>query len=269
MLFTKTTALAPWIALCSALAGCAGPDRDSARQNEVDINNAKPLSEAPDIVRVSTVKMERTEANGLASCSGTIVANNRVLTARHCVIAGEPLRHSVLLNSGVRVGVFAIRTHPTADLAVLSLADDVSRVSAQAIAPIHVGGTISPGTRVVVAGFGITSINAQDVSDQVRFGKLKFSDFVGNYSLLSPDGPSVACSSGLGFDPEACIGTDPACSNVCPGDSGGPVYQFRPDSGWGVLAVNSGASCDAAKPVGGFSMIAADARTLRNWVLNE
>jgi secreted trypsin-like serine protease len=60
------------------------------------------------------------------------------------------------------------------------------------------------------------------------------------------------------------VGTDPACSNVCPGDSGGPVYQWRSADGWGVIGVNSGSTCSSA----GAFMIAGDARAWRDWILN-
>ncbi len=261
----RSSRLAPLAALAFALplAGCAGEETADAGRSEDEIVNAKPIDQAPDIVERSTVRL--TTANG-GLCSGTIVGFNRVVTAKHCVVSSNPLAHTVHFSDFSSRTVGAIKTHPTADVAVLVLNGGVPFNSGQAPALVHGPrqGSIAEGARVVIAGFGITGAGNQDTSSTVRFGKVKFDRFLGNYSFA--DGSSF--SSGLQFSPESCSGTDPACSVTCSGDSGGPVFQFRPGEGFGLIGVTSGGTCDGLLGTGfGARMIAADARSLINFIL--
>lgn len=257
--------LAPLVVLGVALplAGCAGQDAADVGRGEDEVVNAKPIDQAPDIVERSTVRL--TTPNG-GLCSGTIVGFNRVVTAKHCVVSSNPLGHTVHFSDFSSQTAGAIKTHPTADVAVLVLNGGVPFSSGQAPALVHGPrqASIGAGDRVVIAGFGITGAGRNDASNFVRFGKVKFERFVGNYTFA--DGSSF--SSGLQFSPESCRGDDPACSVTCSGDSGGPVYQFRPGEGFGLIGVTSGGTCDGLLGTGfGARMIAADARSLIDFIL--
>jgi Trypsin len=257
--------LMPLVALGVALplAGCAGEDGADTGRGTDEIVNPKPIDQAPDIVERSTVRVS-TPGGGL--CSGTLVGFNRVVTAKHCVVSSNPLAHTVHFSDFSSQTAGAIKTHPTADIAVLVLNGGVPFSSGQAPALVHGPrqGSIAAGDRVVVAGFGITGAGRQDTSVFVRFGKVKFDRFLGNYRFA--DGSSF--SSGLQFSPESCSGSDPACSVTCSGDSGGPVFQFRPGEGFGLIGVTSGGTCDGLLGTGfGARMIAADARSFVDFIL--
>jgi len=194
-------------------------------------------------------------------CTGTLIAPNLVLTAKHC---GEQFNiKRVFLKGndvnkpekGETINVKEVHPHhdPTVDLLLLILETD-STVTACRIAK---GALVNAKTAVVV-GFGrtdpaatkgygrkrkatvpIMSLNCDDVDEQAKYG-------------CYPDIEMVAGHRGLKKD-------------TCKGDSGGPLYIEDDDGGYRLLGVTSRGIRATGKPCGnGGIYVRADKFT--DWV---
>lgn len=263
------------VGLVHCSAETAGAELDPGASEE-SISNSKPIDAAPEIVLRSTITYVRPDGS---ECSGTVVGLNRIVTAKHCVEANNPSGHRVRFTSEQSPSVLyiqagAIKTHPTADVAVMKLVSLVPARAREKVARVHSPrqGSIQRGDRVIIAGFGDTCETGPACTGKpLRWGKTKFDRWVGDYRFRLDTFPLMGTySHGLQFAPEACTGNDPACSNICPGDSGGPVYQWRPGEGWGLIGVNSVSTCDGVAGTGILSsMVAADARALVDFILYD
>lgn len=131
-------------------------------------------------------------ADGSVSCSGIVVAPDRVLTAGHCAGAGEVgLGPDGLVD---RVPVVRATPHPELDLAVLELDGALpGRVWPLSDEVPEVGAVVS------IAGFGATGDGADDAGRKRG----------GTTAVAQVDGGELVL-----FDPAV---------NACSGDSGGPV----------------------------------------------
>ncbi len=259
------------VAVAAVLAsGCVDTEYEDIADGYAaeSITNARPLSDAPPIVEGATIQLFR---NDRFSCSAVLVRPDRALTALHCVDkvpnpAAYELRFETdrAFSPRRNRGVLAIRKHPTADLATLDLDRDAPTDAGHFAALIHdpVTGRLTHGTRVVVAGFGDSGPSTNDAGT-LRWGKTAFDAWVGDYSIRGYD---RTFSSGLRFfrDPLGEV-LDPANSLTCPGDSGGPIYQWLPGSGWRLTGINSTSHCDGFRA----HAIAADVRGLKDWVYGQ
>jgi hypothetical protein len=223
------------VAAAAAVAGCAHlpfgpgahdpPVQPASMQAQEDINlllspSAALASPADAVVRVVGPQM---------TCSGTLIAEDLVLTAHHCVVErgphGEftaksltPASIQVELGGDYlpwgNVGLTAVLAPPCGeaggrgDIAVLVLE---RKLVGLATIPLREAAP-HPGELVYAAGFGRCALSAEGIRRREREG-----------------GPVASVSHGA-FEVEA---------SVCPGDSGGPVLDLRTREVVGVISLSA------------------------------
>lgn len=149
-------------------------------------------------------------------CTGTAIARDLVLTAAHCMrLSG----YRVVTANGGTHAVAEIAIHPrfdaaaydrnraTADVALIKLASPLG--NEVAVAPLYEGGTPGVGTRMTIAGFGITAAGTDRGLGTPRGASLVVTGQPGSLQIRLFDPETRNASAGLG---------------ACTGDSGGPAY---------------------------------------------
>jgi len=180
--------------------------------------------------------------NGETVCTGTLIGNGSVLTARHCFgVKPDPKDFQVFLqHSGIRkISGIEFPQQDDVDLAVLCL-----ERPATGIMPSSMPAALTmEGNGRKIVGFGSTSPNGSD-SGVKRHGSIVT-------SLCSPASINHVCWV---YDPVAKL-LDPG-SNVCGRDSGGPVgrafefeLQFEDGVTSNVLPIGACATTSRASSV--------------------
>ena len=218
------------------------------------------------------------------TCGGTLIAEQRVLTAAHCT-SGNAGSLKVLIGTqtlssgGTVLNVSSYADHPSYssstdrfDAAVLELASSGTAAGGQVLQLIGAEGTAddalwATGKPLAISGWGTTS-EGGSVSNQLREARVPRvadstcgqSDYYGG----SFDAATMVCG-GL---PEGGIDT-------CQGDSGGPLAASTEDppptsendpSHWRLVGITSwGAGCARPKKPGVYTRVAAP--DIRNWIL--
>lgn len=168
---------------------------------------------APADVAAHTVMIVSTRG---ASCTGTVLAPDLLLTAAHCVgpkadyavalVGNGPVALIPVLRIGLHPGFSAeqFRTRrPTPDLALVKLAEPLparftpARLSGDASLP-------AKGTRFLLAGFGMTSDGAEKTAGTLR----------------AVEAASIGSTGGIMLR----LSAEPGPAGACTGDSGGPAF---------------------------------------------
>ncbi len=193
------------------------------------ISTGRPIIDGtPDYDHPATVALTQ-NTSGNYFCSGTLIADNVVLTAAHCTESFSPSQIYIFFGnsvyeSGTYRSVSDIKIHPNWNS--YSLDGDISLVflssSAPAgydpVAPLPASMGLSSadvGETLVFSGFGQTETGSSGV-------KLKASGTIGNVCTTSND-----CSMGSYEVKSGAIGYYQQTGGPCFGDSGGPAYIMR------------------------------------------
>lgn len=143
------------LALCICNAAMPAASAISVR-HDVDVQDYAALAQQPEYAAAGFYYEERF---GL-SCSCTLVAPDKVLTAAHCVQGLDPEKQMFATTPGIYDGTFvnnvsAIDVHPfydlssTNDLAVLTLSAPIENVT-----PARIRTGIRPGALATMIGYG-------------------------------------------------------------------------------------------------------------------
>jgi hypothetical protein len=146
-------------------------------------------------------------ADGKARCSGTLVASNGVLTAKHCVQRRR--RIEVVFGSGaerVERRVVGVQLHRTLDAALLVIGDDAPSASH----PLHLtrklDGFVGPSTALLAATAGtsetprrLLEASVVDLSDEliVRYSDSGLCKGESGAALFGRDASGVAAFVGI------------------------------------------------------------------------
>jgi secreted trypsin-like serine protease len=193
---------------------------------------------------------------GRSLCSGVAVAPDLVLTAAHCVLANGKYR--LVSFDGRRSSmkdVAQVAPHPqfspradAPDLALVKLATPPppnlvpAAFSERRVPP-------SVGERFLVAGFGVATQGERKSAGTLRAATLVVTDRPSTQQLSLVDPKKLGESAGLG---------------VCNGDSGGPVFDERDRTLFGIVSWSGRTD---GEPVCGFVSGVIPLARYRYWIL--
>lgn len=253
---------------CSVLANPAGTKLKSQQFSDtiriVGGSETKPHSR-PYQVSLQTL-------SGGHFCGGSIIAEDLILTAAHCLedVDGEnpgfQVRvgaHSLSDGSGQAIEVdktYTNQEYPdlSKDIAVLKLKSKITDENSAVIKladQSFFDATIAPGTPLYVSGWGTLSSDG-DSPDKLMEVKVPFvSNEVCN---------QAEAYNGIIQDTEICAGLQKGGKDSCQGDSGGPLVFQRGNEFVQVGVVSWGDGCALEDKYG----VYADVAALRGWIDN-
>jgi MYXO-CTERM domain-containing protein len=224
------------------LAGCASRDASDDEHlgtgHEAIIKGSTSTSDQDQVVLIALDYQGQTVPN----CSGSLIARNLVMTARHCV--GELNADETVVTNYTNPGVLHVYTGADApkklakgtapaangkkivSAAGTALYPDVAFIVLDAeiptipIAAIRLTGGVTVGESLTIVGFGLTENNALPSTRMQRT----------NISVTDVYTVDTAASSGI--DPGEFVFGEAACS----GDSGGPALDAKTKAVVGVAS---------------------------------
>ena len=183
------------------------------------IINGSPVSRSS----IPVVEINIRDVDGSFLCSGTMIAQDVVLTARHCVVS-RASSHTVILR-GRSYPVSKVRIHPLSrntssgpvyDAALLFL----RRNPKSSFFPLITKRTVRAGDTIYIYGYGIDNYGST--------GRL----YSGSMTVASTNSRWIISN----FDGQG--------SNTCQGDSGGPAFGLYTNASGqqalGLVGVTSG-----------------------------
>lgn len=193
-----------------------------------EVYGGKPTTEFPDCCAVGG-----NEFHGYF-CTGTLIAPNLIVTAKHCHTVEMPITRVFLkgndtskLSKGEEIAVIDMYVHPTTDIMVLVLERD------SIVKPRHVAqGDEVKGTKALVVGFGTT-----DVQGETGYGIKRKAEVPIMTLSCSTDEDQVKyrCKKNI----ELVAGHRGIRRDTCKGDSGGPLYIESDEGTYHLLGVTS------------------------------
>lgn len=200
---------------------------------------------------------------GRSFCSSTLVGDQLLLTAAHCVTNGDGsiADRDVYAVFSTEVGEDAPRRHVTAvavhrdyDPHVIGNVDPETRPMNDVALlffegtppdeyramPLIDGSSLAKGDEVLLAGFGVTSTRSENDTGSLRQVKATIKDLDNPGHVLILRGPDLDGVRAYQENPqtgdtELVRGTGGSCA----GDSGGPAYVRDEDGHWSLVGVTS------------------------------
>lgn len=209
--------------------------------------------------------------NGSHFCGGSIIGDDVVLTAAHCVegMSTNPSlqvhvgAHNIKQSDGQRIKVSTVYSHKeypglSKDVAVLKLAEKITDKNAKAVKladQTFFDSNIKPGVKMTVSGWGALQ-SGGSAPDK----------------LMQVDVPYVTnevCNASEAYNgkvqsTEMCGGYKEGGKDSCQGDSGGPLVVKANDEFVQVGVVSWGEGCAAPNKYGVYANVAS----LNSWIAN-
>ncbi len=206
-------------------------------------------------------------------CGASLIDNNSVLTAAHCVEGTPkwPLRvtvgRTVLSDSGGQTRrVSRVVIHPRFsnlkyDAAVLTLKEPVHGIPALRLAGASQDALENPGRLATVAGWGNTikqppqGDNGSNYPDRMRVARVPI---VSDARARDVYGPSYVGA--------LMVAAGKAGKDACYGDSGGPMFARQDDKRYQIGITSFGRGCGARGYPGVYTEV--NAREVRSFIVN-
>lgn len=220
----KTTKLFTLTSLLLALVACGSPDRQLASSydqasNDSGIIGGQDVADSDTLMK-STVGLILLMGDSQAICTGSLVSENVVLTAAHCVVGidGAVVVYGADLEKAAKdkkyLKVTNVFVHPSYSEAAKKDSHDIALVRFEGKLPDSYAPTallsdtslLSKGLQVTLAGYGASSEENGDLSGSAVLRKTTVPLANPQFSKTEM---SFSSSSGSG---------------ACHGDSGGPAF---------------------------------------------
>ncbi|MGW5421617.1 S1 family peptidase [Streptomyces sp. NPDC003943] len=179
-------------------------------------------------------------------CGGSLIADNIILTAAHCVTGEKPNKLEVTVgrtvlskkNQGQLRNVRSITVHPrylkgdeAYDLALLELAKPVTGTAAVSLPTPGTDALLRPGAKATVIGWGNTDTEITHYPDRLR----------GVQVPLLSHAECKATNKSYNKAVNICAGVEGKDS--CQGDSGGPLFRKVAGRTYQIGIVSYGEGC--------------------------